>query len=219
MPRTRIKMCGTTNLMDLKVAVEVGVDALGFIFFEKSPRNIHPLDARKLIQELPPFINRVGVFVDRDITEVKEIVNLAGLSHLQLHGNESPKYCENLLLSMPKCQLIKAFRVSPDTKKDDFAPYREVVSGFLLDTFSQKAVGGTGHTFDWSHIPKLQLQLPFILAGGLNPQNIEEAIKNVQPFGIDINSGVESKPGVKDHAKLRLLAIRARGADDNVIGQ
>ncbi len=202
--RTRIKMCGTTRWEDALAAVHYGVDALGFIFYAKSPRYISFTKAAEIIKKLPPLIDRVGVFVNAPLEDVAAAA-AAGLSYLQLHGNESAEYCSILRQQLPCCGIIKAFRVSDKSRPVDFTPYNKCADAFLLDTFMQGASGGTGVAFDWSIIKKLQLQRPIFLAGGLSPENVLRAISEVKPFAVDINSGVESHPGVKDHLRLKNL--------------
>jgi phosphoribosylanthranilate isomerase len=202
--RTRVKMCGTTRPEDALAAVCCGVDALGFIFYAKSPRYI-PLDqAAQIIKQLPPLVDRVGVFVNAPIKEVVAAAGV-GLSYLQLHGNESVEYCRQIRQQLPYCGIFKAFRVGEESRPEDFIPYNECVDAFLLDTYVHGASGGTGKVFDWSIIERLKLQRPIFLAGGLSPENVVSAIAEVQPFAVDINSGVESQPGVKDHARLKDL--------------
>lgn len=203
--RTRIKVCGITRIEDALAAVERGVDALGFIFVESSPRYISPEEVRIITSQLPPFVHCVGVFVDKDPVEIEEIIEYCHLTYVQLHGNEDPDYCEKLAHSASPCKIIKAFRVSSDTGPSDFTPYEGIVSGFLLDTYVKDQEGGTGQTFDWRMIESLQLQLPIVLAGGIEPQNVVEAIEAVKPFAVDVNSGVEEKPGKKDIQKLETL--------------
>ncbi len=213
--RTRIKMCGITNRYDAEEGVLAGVDALGFIFVEASPRYVSPELARGIISELPPFVDCVGVFVDRDPKEVEEIIASCGLSHVQLHGSEEPEYCERLARSAAPCKVIKAFRVGGETEADLFTPYNDVVQGFLLDTYSKGIAGGTGMAFDWRIIDRLRLQLPLILAGGLGPDNVREAIKQVRPFAIDVNSGVEWTPGMKKAEKVHAFMEQVRLADND----
>lgn len=208
--RTRIKMCGTTNLNDAKAAVDCGVDGLGFIFFQKSPRNVIPDTAKEIIRKLPPFVDLVGVFVDEDLTEVEEIVHYCGLNHVQLHGKESVEYCDALRKKLPTCKIIKAFRIGERADDSTFAPYNDVVDGILLDTYAKGQEGGTGHTFPWTVLDDIEFKLPIILAGGLTPDNVKDAVQQVAPFAIDINSGVELEPGKKDHAALELLIKRVR---------
>ncbi len=211
--RTRVKMCGITNRYDAEEGVRAGVDALGFIFVDESPRSISPESAREIISELPPFVDCVGVFVDRDPKEVEEIIAYCGLSYAQLHGNEDPKYCERLARFTAPCKVVKAFRVGEETGEVAFTPYHEVVQGFLLDTYNKGMSGGTGIAFDWGIIDRLHLQLPLILAGGLGPDNVREAISLVRPFAIDVNSGIERAPGQKDVDKLWAFMEQVRLAD------
>jgi len=197
-------MCGTTRLEDALAAADYGVDALGFIFYAKSPRYISVENAARIIEKLPPLVDRVGVFVNAPVREVIDAAS-AGLSYLQLHGKESVEYCRKIRRELPFCKIIKAFRVGDESCAEDFFPYSSCVDAFLLDTYVQGASGGTGKVFDWSIIRRLELELPILLAGGLSPENVVSAIAEVQPFAVDINSGVESQPGVKDHALLQEL--------------
>jgi phosphoribosylanthranilate isomerase len=201
----RIKICGITRLEDAKAAASLGVDALGFIFYPKSPRYIKPEAAAAIIKELPPFISRVGVFVDEEVDKVMKIAAESGIDTVQLHGTESPRYCEKI--SLP---VVKAFSIEPNTDLNLLAKYR--VNGFLLDTWSAGSRGGTGKTFDWSIASAACTKFHHvILAGGLNPSNLVEALSTVAPYGVDINSGVEIKPGVKNPHKMReaVKVIRA----------
>ena len=211
--RIRIKMCGTTNLEDALAAVEAGVDALGFIFYDKSPRAVDPKVARIIIEQLPPFVDTVGVFVDRDREEVEEIIRFCNLGYAQLHGKESPKYCERLARLTAPCQIIKALRVDGDLQASDIMPYNEHVKGFLLDTYQKGVQGGTGQRFDWSLIEGLKLQRDFILAGGLDAENVQEALGAVRPYALDVNSGVENAPGQKGHELIREFIRRVRSCE------
>ncbi len=216
MDSIRIKVCGITRLQDALAAVAAGVDALGFIFFERSPRAVSPEDARVIIEHLPPFVDTVGVFVDREPSEVEEIVQFCRLGYVQLHGQESPKYCERLARLTAPCQLIKALRLGgPAVTPEEVAPYARHVKGFLLDTWKQGMAGGTGTSFDWSLVRTLNLQRPFILAGGLDPESVVAAIEAAHPYGVDINSGVESAPGIKDPDRIielvRAIRLLSRG--------
>jgi len=205
-------MCGTTNPDDALAAVQAGVDGLGLIFFAKSPRNVKADMARYIVRMLPPFINTVGVFVDRPIDEVVELVDFCHLTHVQLHGNEDQHYCRQL---SERCNatLIKAFRVGSASVAADFTPYDDLVKGYLLDTYKKGVAGGTGEIFDWTIVDNLFLQRPVIMAGGLTPENVGEAIESSSPYAIDINSGVEKEPGIKDHDKLRALIEQVRLVD------
>ncbi|MCF8057125.1 MAG: phosphoribosylanthranilate isomerase [Desulfocapsa sp.] len=211
--RTRIKMCGITREKDIEAGIAAGLDAMGFIFYEKSPRNVEPDFVRSVVAKMPPFIDCVGVFVDRDRQELEEIIEYCGLSHAQLHGKENPKYCERVERFVSPCQVIKAFRIDGESKSSDFTPYDNTVHGYLLDTYVKGSAGGTGETFDWKIIEKLDLRRPMILAGGLSPENVMEGIQSVAPFGVDVNSGVEVEPGIKDHVKLAAFVRKVRLAD------
>jgi phosphoribosylanthranilate isomerase len=193
----RIKICGITRYEDAKAAEGLGVDALGFVFYKKSPRCISPEEAGAIIRQLPPFVSRVGVFVDEEIDRVVAIARATGIDTVQLHGTESPLYCSKMPLPV-----IKAFSIEPSTDISLLGQYR--VAGFLLDTWAAGMRGGTGITFDWSIARSACIKYDrIILAGGLNPTNIEEALETVQPYGIDISSGVEIKPGIKNPRKMR----------------
>ncbi len=199
-------MCGTTRLEDALAAVQLGVDALGFIFYRKSSRYVAPAAVASIIDRLPPFVDRVGVFVNAPLAEVVQTA-AAGLSYLQLHGEESPDYCREIRARLPFLGIIKAIRVGEESRgaSSAFAPYGDCVNAFLLDTYVKGESGGTGMVFDWSIIATLQLRRPVILAGGLGPENVAMALAEVRPYGVDINSGVESQPGMKDHHRLRAL--------------
>jgi phosphoribosylanthranilate isomerase len=209
--RVRIKICGMTRLADALCAAEAGVDALGFIFFARSPRCIEQTQARRIAAALPPLVHTVGVFVNEEIRAAADTIRACGLSLAQLHGSERPDYCRELARIAAPCRIIKAIRVGPKTTASEIAPYAEAVSGFLLDTFAQDTVGGTGQAFDWSQIARLGLNRPFLLAGGLDPDNITTALNSVRPYGVDANSGLETAPGHKDHDLIRrfIAAVRA----------
>lgn len=203
-PRPRVKVCGTTQRVDAELACQLGADAIGFIFYKKSPRFIDPAGAASIISQMPLFVDRVGVFVNSSLPELEAAVK-AGLSVIQLHGNESPQDCAAIQQEFPHCRIIKAFRVGEESAAEVFEPYNDCVACFLLDTYVKGAKGGTGESFDWSIINRFHLKKPFLLAGGLSPENIELAIHRVRPYGLDVNSGVEVEPGVKDHQRLRQL--------------
>ena len=208
--RVRIKMCGTTRRQDADAAVELGVDALGFIFAEKSPRYVTPGFAASLIDTLPPFVSRVGVFVDASLDQVKEIVTSAGLTQVQLHGKESADFCAELKKWNRSLVVCKAFLVGTDSSIPDFSSYLDSIDCLLFDTYVKGLDGGTGQSFDWRALTGLNLNVPMILAGGLNPGNVAEAIKSARPYAIDINSGVEKSPGVKNHELLAQLVDKVR---------
>ena len=214
--RTRIKVCGITTVEDAREAIRVGVDALGFIFAEKSPRYISPEKVKEIVAQLPPFIHLVGVFVDCDPIEVQEIIDYCGLTHVQLHGSEDVEYCQKLAQAATPCRLIKAFRVGRKTVADDFTPYEDSVKGYLLDTYVEGQEGGTGQSFDWAMIESLRLKLPILLAGGLTVDNVKQAITRIRPFAVDVNSGVEEEPGKKDHAKLQQFVELVKCVDQEL---
>lgn len=209
--RIRIKICGMTRLADALCAVEAGVDALGFIFYAKSPRAVATAEAQAIIAQLPPLVSAVGVFVNETVEQVVRVAGECRLSALQLHGAESPDYCRNLAGQLPFCRLLKAIRVGPHTTPAEIAAYRDVVHGYLLDTFQQGVVGGTGQTFDWTLIDRLGLAKPFLLAGGLDPDNVDAALQQVLPYAVDANSGLEDAPGSKNHELIRrfIAAVRS----------
>ena len=198
--RTRIKICGITDLHQAREIVAMGVDGLGFIFVKESPRYIDPEEAREIIRNIPPFVDAVGVFMNEDPDLVNDIAQYCDLTMAQLHGSEPPDYCKTI-----SCRVLKAIRVRPETSSSVFAPYFGVVKGFLLDTYRQGQGGGTGETFDWHLVEGLELPGPVVLAGGISPDNVSAAIDIAKPFAVDVNSGVESAPGRKDLAKVQQL--------------
>ncbi len=206
--RTRIKVCGMREMAEVAAVVDAGVDAVGLIFVEKSPRYVDPEWAREIVGSLPPFVDAVGVFVDQEVALVNEIVRYCGLTKVQLHGVESPAYCAQI-----KCRVIKVFRAKASLTTEDLASYAGEVSGFLFDTFHEKIAGGTGQTFDWQLLEKLSPPRPVILAGGLTPDNVGEAIRQAHPFAVDLNSGVEFEPGRKDLDKVRAAIVQVAAAD------
>ena len=195
-PRIKVKICGTTSLKDAFLAVESGADAIGFIFYKMSPRNISQKEAKEIILQLPPFIETVGVFVNETSDKINRIAEQCKLNSIQLHGEESPALCRRV-----KRKVIKAFRVKDADSLKSIASYD--VSGFLLDSYNDGSKGGTGQVFDWNLALRVKKQGPVILAGGLNPYNVFTAIHRVKPYGVDVCSGVEKSPGIKDHEKMR----------------
>jgi phosphoribosylanthranilate isomerase len=194
----RIKICGITNLEDALLAADLGADALGFIFYPKSPRYVAPDAARKIIAHLPPFVVSVGVFVDEPAAVVQDLAAQVGLDWVQAHGQEPPGYCRSL-----GRRVIKAFRMKDASSLTDLEPYRGAVQAFLLDTYKKGQVGGTGETFDWQLAQEAKKYGQIILAGGLTPENVAQAIKVAQPEAVDTASGTEAAPGKKDPEKLR----------------
>ncbi|MBT5469017.1 MAG: phosphoribosylanthranilate isomerase [Nitrospina sp.] len=194
--QVKVKVCGMTNLKDVLAAVDAGADAVGFIFYKKSPRSVNMKTVREIIQELPPFVDAVGVFVNETAEQINNIADRCNLDRVQLHGDESPTFCKRI-----KRRVIKAIRVKDIQSLKQLSGY--TVSSFLLDTHSEGQQGGTGKVFDWSLAYPAKKYGSIILAGGLTPANVRGAIQRVQPYGVDVCSGVESQPGIKDHTKMR----------------
>jgi len=191
------KICGITNLDDANVAVENGASAIGFIFYEKSPRTISINNAKSISKHLPKTIARVGVFVNHEKDLIRLAISEVPLDMIQLHGDETPDFCNQFDVA-----ILKALRIKNEASLSVMDQYDVAV--FLLDTFSNDQYGGTGETFDWSVLNR-KFKTPIILSGGLNSENILDAIDAVNPSAVDVNSGVESSPGKKDFNKLKLL--------------
>jgi len=198
---TRIKICGITHLDDALMAIEAGADALGFVFVPHTPRYLHPEQARSIIDQLPPFITTVGLFVNAEQQGLEAIADGCRLNLIQLHGDEPPALCVAL-----SRRVIKAFRVKDESSLSRLSGYR--VSAYLLDTYVKGAMGGTGKSFDWNLALKAKSYGRIILAGGLTPDNVASAVLQVRPYGVDVSSGVEASPGRKDPAKVKAF-IRA----------
>jgi phosphoribosylanthranilate isomerase len=199
----KVKICGMTQLKDALFAVEQGVDAVGFIFYKKSPRAVTMKTVREIITKLPPLVDTVGVFVNESAERLNKIADYCGLDLVQLHGEESPAFCRKI-----HRRVIKAFRVKDLQSIKQLEKFS--VSGFLLDTFSDDLHGGTGKTFDWNLALPAKKMGPVILAGGLTPRNILQAVRQVRPYGVDVCSGVEKSPGIKDLEKVRVFLKNIR---------
>ncbi len=195
MRRTRIKVCGFTREADLDGALALGVDAVGFVLYPPSPRAVTVARAAALARRVPPFVTRVGLFVNEDAAAVERAAREAALDLLQFHGDESAEYCERFGLPW-----IKAVRVRPETDLLECADRFRGARALLLDAWSE-AWGGSGKRFDWSLIPP-SLPMPLILSGGLDPDNVAEAVRNIRPAAVDVSSGVESAKGIKDVARV-----------------
>jgi phosphoribosylanthranilate isomerase len=203
----KVKICGITSYEDARTAVEAGADALGFVFFDKSPRFINPVIAAGIISRLPPLIQTVGLFVNEDTAQVNWTADYCGLDVVQLHGDETPEDCLEV-----KRRVIKAFRIQKIISIDPLEKYQDYqVSGYLLDAWSPDAYGGTGRTFNWELAQAAKQYGPVILAGGLTPENVADAIRIVSPYGVDVSSGVESAPGKKDAETVRQFIRAAKG--------
>jgi phosphoribosylanthranilate isomerase len=204
--RLFVKICGITSAEDAQAAIEAGADALGFVFWPKSPRYVTPEATAAITRELPPFVVRVGVFVDAPKAELTHTAEVAGLDLLQLHGQEPP----DIFATLPR-RALKALRVGDGYKSEEAVAFAGKAAGLLLDAQRPEAPGGTGRAFDWRLVRDLRQRVPFlILAGGLTPDNVAEATRVVNPHGVDVSSGVESAPGRKDRDKLRAFVEAAR---------
>ena len=202
-PQVKVKICGMTQLKDALFAVDQGATAVGFIFYNKSPRSVTMKAAREIIAKLPPFVDTVGVFVNETAERVNKVADYCGLDLVQLHGEESPAFCRKI-----NRRVIKAFRIKDLQSFKKLEKYS--VSGFLLDTFSENLHGGTGKVFDWNLAHRAKKMGPIILAGGLTSRNICQAIRQVRPYGVDVCSGVEKEPGIKDPEKVRAFLKNIR---------
>jgi phosphoribosylanthranilate isomerase len=201
-----VKICGITNLPDALAAVEFGADALGFNFYRKSPRYIEPVKVKKILQDIPPSVMKVGVFVNESEQIVKDLAIDLELDVLQFHGMETPQYCEQF--SAP---YWKAFRMKDEKTLELMQKYKP--DHFLVDAFVENAFGGTGELANWNLAVEAKKFGKIILAGGLNDENVAAAIRTVQPVGVDVASGIESRAGQKDTAKLERFISNAREAD------
>ncbi len=218
--RTRIKLCGLTRAEDVKLAVELGADALGFVFYPPSPRAVDAKQAAQLLALLPPFVSAVGLFVNASVAEVRQTLAIAPISILQFHGDETLEQCCAIAKEVQR-PFLRALRVKPDMKSADLLEcdqqYRSVspyFSGLLLDTWVD-SYGGSGKVFDWSLIPA-ELAHQAVLSGGLNVQNVTEAVVSVRPFAVDVSSGIESAKGIKDAALMHAFVSAVRAGDSQI---
>ncbi len=209
----RIKICGITNLEQGRAIANLGATALGFILVPSSPRYISPTQLAFIIPYLPDPVEAIlprnlktiGVFADSSLEEISQIVRSTGLNAVQLHGQETPEYCRVLRQQLPTVELIKALRIRSAKDLENTISYETVVDTLLLDAYHPQLLGGTGHTLDWSMLQNFTPTCPWFLAGGLNPDNILEALSKLNPDGIDLSSGVELAPGNKDLSKVEKL--------------
>jgi phosphoribosylanthranilate isomerase len=204
--RTRVKICGITRIEDAIAAAQAGADAIGFVFDLKSPRHVHPDQALKITRALPPFITTVGLFVNPAPDTVEGVLGHVPLDLIQFHGNEKPEQCRRYHRSY-----IKAIHMKPDVDLREMARLYGDATGLLLDTYIADVAGGSGQAFDWNRIPQ-DLGKPVILAGGLTPQNVAEAVRKVRPFAVDVSSGVEQSKGIKDAGKIANFIEAVRSA-------
>ncbi len=204
--RTKIKICGITNLRNAHEAARLGVDALGFVFFSESPRYIEPKKARVIINLLPSFVSRVGLFVNAPKEEVLSAISESRVNVLQFHGDEDEEFCNQFNLPY-----IKAISFKDGINLLEYCQLYASSSAILIDTYSQKMRGGTGKTFNWDLIPK-QLPLPIIIAGGLDSKNVSSLINSVNPYGVDVSGGVELDKGIKDHNMMKNFVLGVNNA-------
>lgn len=197
--RTRVKICGITRPQDAQAVAAAGADSIGLVFYQKSSRNVSIQQALKIVAGLPPFIAVTGLFLDANRAFIREVIEQLPLTLLQFHGDESPADCRGYGLPY-----LKAIGMQENTQVKAYAENYADSAGFLLDSHAQGAAGGTGETFNWNQFPQ-DLEQRAILAGGLNPDNIAAAIEAANPWGVDLSSGVESSPGIKDVAKIEAL--------------
>ena len=203
---TAVKICGITTPEDARVAAHAGAHAIGLVFHPASARHVQPERARAVVAALPPFVTAVGLFVDADPAQVRAVLNAVPLQLLQFHGEESPEYCA--AFDRP---YIKAVRMKQGVDLLQCSRRFQDAKGLLLDAFDEKHHGGTGLAFDWSLIPA-GLPLPIVLAGGLTPETVEQAVRRVRPWAVDVSSGVERSKGIKDPAKVAAFIRGARNA-------
>lgn len=204
LPVVKIKICGMTSIEDTLLAVAGGADAVGFIFYKKSPRYVTEKLVKSIIARLPPFVETVGVFVNESEDRINRIADSCKLDAVQLHGDEPPAFCNKI-----NRKVIKAVRVKGMDSFVDLPSYK--VSAFLLDTYSEEQLGGTGQVFDWGLVNEGKKYGPVILAGGLDPANVTHAIQKAKPYGVDVCSGVEKTPGVKSSVKLKAFIKAVKG--------
>ena len=202
----KVKFCGITNLEDAINASDLGADALGFVFYSKSSRFISPEEANKIIQKLPPFISTVGLFVNQSKSEIEDAIKSCSLNLLQFHGDEDELFCKQFNLPY-----IKAISMKPDINLLKYIESYNTAKAFLLDSYSKDTRGGSGTVFDWKSIPS-NTSKPFIIAGGLNPNNVKILLELIVPYGVDVSSGIEIRKGVKDFQLMKEFILGVTNA-------
>jgi phosphoribosylanthranilate isomerase len=200
--RTRVKICGITSTSDAQTVCENGADAIGLVFYEKSPRNVSITNAAEICRCLPPFVSSVGLFLDASKEFVESVLADVALDLLQFHGSETVEYCD--FFDRPYIKAIGMQGLRNEAAFAEIADQYTNAKGFLVDSHAAGKAGGTGKTFDWKNVPQ-NYKKPIILAGGLNPENIADAMQQLDVYGIDLSSGVESQPGIKDPQKIKQL--------------
>lgn len=195
--RTRVKFCGMTRIPDVRRAIDLGVDALGFVFVKASPRGLTIKQAQELVEGIPPFVMTVGLFRDAETDDIRNVLNNVSMDLLQFHGNEDRQFCEQF--NMP---YLKAVPMSSTNSVVEFCSRYPSAAGFVLDSHATNTMGGSGERFTWSRVPP-ELDKPVILAGGLTPDNVAEAVRAVRPYAVDVSSGIEVGKGIKDVDKMK----------------
>ena len=215
--RTRIKLCGLTRPEDVQAAADAGADAIGLVFYPPSPRHVSAETAARLLSGLPPFITSVGLFVNASLDEVQQVLRVAPIAMLQFHGDETPRQCADIAAATGR-PFLRALRIRPETRPADLLEsadqYRQsspLFAGLLFDSWSD-AYGGTGKVFDWSLIPE-EIARQAVLSGGLNVQNVTDAVRRIRPHAVDVSSGIEASKGVKDAALMQAFVNAVRAGD------
>lgn len=201
----RIKICGITKIEQGTQIAQLGATALGFICYPKSPRYVNSNQIENIIREIPPQVGKIGVFVNERVENIEKIVQETNLTGVQLHGDETVEYCHKIRQLLPQVEIIKALRIKNMDSLTLLKTYYYEVDTLLLDAYHPQLLGGTGHILDWEILQKFKPPLPWLLAGGLTSQNIQEALNQLSPDGIDLSSGVEIAPGNKDLTKVKQL--------------
>ncbi len=201
----RVKICGITQAQQGQAIAELGATALGFICVERSPRYINPQQIQQIIQFLPTSIDRIGVFANPSLTEIEAVLTVAQLTGIQLHGDETPQFCAQVKQLWPHLEMIKSFRIKTAASLVNIPEYIEAIDTLLLDAYDPQQLGGTGKTLNWDILATFKPDRPWFLAGGLNPNNVLQALDILAPDGIDLSSGVERSPGDKDIIKVTQL--------------
>lgn len=211
----RIKICGITQAQQGKAIASLGASALGFICVERSPRYVTAKQIEEIVRQLPLKVDKIGVFANETAETIAKIVAATHLTGVQLHGNETSEYCDRLRhLLPPEIELIKAFRIKTAQSLTEIEPYLHYIDTILLDAYHPQMLGGTGKTLNWQDLQQFKPPLPWLLAGGLTPDNILEPLARLSPNGIDLSSGVERSPGDKDLAKVEKLFAKLRSLED-----
>ena len=204
----RVKICGITNSYQAQQIAQLGATALGFICVSASKRYVEPNQIKAIVEKLPLEVDKIGVFANLNLEEIITTADKAGLTGIQLHGSESPEFCQQLRQLLPQREIIKALQIKNPECLTQELDYLDCADTLLLDAYHPQMLGGTGQTLNWENLSKFTPHLPWFLAGGLNPSNVLTALKQVKPDGIDLSSGVERSPGNKDLQKVAALLAK-----------